>query len=212
MLHDWHQLDIIIIHHQQIIRKQACDIAIIVELSAIRWTLPGTKMHLIDCHWLFGGILIFPLLHPRGILPFIGNIHDAGCICRTHLTAECIRITLHEYLSGLCFNLILVDLSNQLARNKQLVDTGIIQLPHRMSSAIPVVEITNDRHAVCVRCPYSKEHTFHAINGHWMRTHLLIDAVMFSLVEQTDIDWINHRFKHIRIKVCHFIPIVKPDV
>ena len=169
-------------------------------------------MHLIDCHWLLVRIFILPLFHPRGILPLIGNIHDTGCICRTYLAAERIRIALHEYLSGLRLDLILVNFSNQISRNKQLINTGIIQLPHRMPSAIPVVEITNDRYTVCIRCPHSKKYTIHAIHSHRMCAHLLIDAVMFSLVEQADIDRINHRFKHIRIKVCHFIAIIKTYV
>ena len=169
-------------------------------------------MHLIDCHRLCVCIFRLPLLHPCGIFPLIGNIHDTGCICRTDLAAERIWITLHEYLSGLRLDLILVYLANELTRDKQLINTGIIQLPHRMPSAIPVIEITNHRYSVCIRCPYSKQYTFHTIHGHWMCTHLLIDAIMFSLIEQTDINRINYRFEHVRIKICHFVTIVKPDV
>jgi hypothetical protein len=78
-----------------------------------------------------------------------------------HLARE--RIGLDPQRAFLRFNLELVERPGSDAGHEQLPDPAAPQLAHRKQAAIPAIEITNQAHALGVRCPDREADTRHAL-------------------------------------------------
>ena len=51
---------------------------------------------------------------------------------------------------------------------------------HRIQSAVPHIEVTNNRYTTSVWCPYRKVCTLNSIYSHWMCAHLVIHIVVLT--------------------------------
>ena len=83
---------------------------------------------------------------------------------------------------------ILVQGPRFYARHKALPDSQLlVTQPHRVSSTLPTIEIPNNRDCKGIRRPYSKVNARYAVHHAYMRSHFLIDAIIFSLPKQVKI-------------------------
>src|SRR4030043_316806 len=64
-----------------------------------------------------------------------------------------------------------------------------------MSSAIPVIEASDDADAFCIGCPNSEMNTFYTVYGHDVRAELFIVFVMPPLTYKEDVKVGKHRKK-----------------
>src|SRR3954470_19958797 len=85
---------------------------------------------------------------------------------------------------------------------EQFPDAAGDKLPHWINPAIPAIEITDDTHALRVRCPDREVNTFVATNRPQMRAELLVETMIVSLREQMQIELAHDQAVAIRIADC----------
>src|SRR3954469_2757843 len=98
------------------------------------------------------------------------------------------------------------------ARKKQFPNTGTKQLPHRMNSAIPIVEITNYADPLRIRRPYREINTAFAIQRPQMRAELVVDAPVRSFGKQMQIGLAHDRPISVRVACSPFRSRVRREM
>ena len=186
MLRNSHKLYMSISHFFYISCQGLGKLTVIVKAVLIvlcpRMFLPGTRMYLIDRHRLFFFIKFLTVLDPCGIFPFIVcDIYDLRCSSRTHLSSIRIWVSLIQLFPVCPYNKKFIKLSDLRTRNKHFINTDRTCLCHRICFFIPVIELTNYRYRLCIRCPHCKMHTFSASVCSRMCTQFLIYLIIGSL-------------------------------
>ena len=142
-------------------------------------------MHFIDVHRKIHRIDGTPFFHPIVIVPLktLSGRNDPG-IVRTALDLFCIGVQLRKNVPVFRPDLKLVKISGTNSRDKQLPYAGISHQTHHIPSAIPAVEIANDRNSCRIGSPDSKFYAINAVTGAAVRPHHIIDIPVFSGVEK----------------------------
>src|SRR5579875_3559056 len=153
-------------------------------LMPLRYMPPGTKMYLINRDGRAKLLTLPTLLHPLVILPdmMVNVRHNTGSVW-TQLAGKSIRI---GFINGI---VVIVRIDSKFIQrafpyigHKTLPDPQVIMPPmHGSRATIPVIKVSNHRNSPCVRCPYGKMYPFHSINRAYMRSHLLINAIVLAL-------------------------------
>src|SRR6266702_6800437 len=134
--------------------------------------------------------MLCPLLHPGSIIPpvLVYINHDTGG-SGTQFSGKAIGVgLLYRVVVETRVNRILVQCPWLYAWHKAFPDSQVpVTQLHGVSSTLPVIEIPNDRDCKGIWCPYSKVNARYAIHRAYMRSHLLIDAIIFSLPKQVKI-------------------------
>ncbi len=191
MLHHRHELDMRIALLLHIVRDLHRELTVVVELGAeLRGTIlidglllpcEGAEVQLVNRHRLFLDALdatLRLLLLPCRIRPRkLSDVFHDGSIARTKFEAEGIWVDLQERLPVVTLDLILIEAARDEVRDEQLEHAGIAEALHHVATAVPEIEITDDRNTLCVRRPYGKRDTIDAVDADRMCAHLLIDVI-----------------------------------
>ncbi len=183
MLHDRQQLHMGIAHLFYIRGKHRSQLPIGIKLPAVLAVSlrlsPASEMHLIDQQGLLFIICSSSFLQPFFIRP--GKIRQVGndrSGIRPKLCRICIRIRLQHRQSLFGLDLVFVAGTRCHTRNKKLVDPGFLSFDHRMTTAVPQVEIADHADTRGIRRPDGKIGSFDPVQYHRMRTHFFIDRIM----------------------------------
>src|SRR2546423_11769775 len=86
-------------------------------------------------------------------------------------------------------NGVLVEGSRCQPRHKAFPDTQIlVSQVHRSGPMLPIVEVADHRDRACIGSPESKVDACHPVDDEQMGTHFLIDAILFPLSEQVQVE------------------------
>ncbi|MNV13562.1 hypothetical protein D3C71_1042100 [compost metagenome] len=134
-----------------------------VQHGATGTTTPRTGMQFIDGDR--SGRIGRTRAHPRLVLPRMAHLRTHHrCGARQRLALARHRVGLVGQVRAVGGDdLELVARTGDHARYEDLPDTGLRPEPHRMTPAVPVVELAQHRHPACVRRPDRKAHALHAL-------------------------------------------------
>src|SRR5260221_6003177 len=143
-------------------------------------------MNLIDSDRLITCMPHRPVLQPIRIRPAksadIGN--DRGS-CRWTLGIKSDGIgPLRQEFPGNVANFVFIDRAGQEPRHEDFPKTRSMAQPHRMSPAIPVIEVSYHRYTLGGRGPDGKSHTEDIVDGLDLRTQDRADITVGSLGDQ----------------------------
>src|ERR1700756_5441035 len=104
-------------------------------------SLPRSKMNFIDANRFFLPLLGLPFFNPFIVAPFEAlKVEDQRRGLNSVLSEKSARIALqHQLTKAIPYLELIVNPFNN-SRNKQLPDSSLDSLSHRMSSSIPSVE------------------------------------------------------------------------
>ena len=165
-------------------------------LMALGLMFPRTKVDFVERYRRIEPLVFLALLHPLAVLPVMaGDVgHDAG---RQRAQFECKAVRV-----GLLYGIgvkarvdgIFIERALPHARREALPDAQVVvSAVHRVGVAVPAVEISDDRDSQRVGRPDGEVDPGHAINLAQMRAHLFIDAVVFSLPKEIEVEIAKHR-------------------
>ncbi len=189
MLGNAHKLNVCISHVFDIGCKSLCKFFIRIEafriVVRVRMLHPGARMHLIDRERLLLRRILETFLHPCRIRPFKAvDIRYSGGCSRTFLHPVAVRVCFVKLSAVSGVDQVFVKVSFFDFRNKYLPYAHIGYLFHRIGSAVPSVEITDNGYASCVRCPYREPYSVPAVLIRQMGTHFFEYLVVCRLSEQ----------------------------
>ena len=119
---------------------------------------------------------LLPLGHPLLITPFVTvQIPDDGGRVGTHFRQVSIRIRFEREIAMMPrLDFELVELTLPQPGDKDLPDSRPAARPHGMAPSVPLIEVSDDAHALGVGRPYGKADAFRAGMFEEARAKLLI--------------------------------------
>ena len=143
-------------------------------------------MYLIDIHGIAVGLMLTLILLPFLIVPLITadiNIHRGSI--RTSLVMICIGIRLHYATSVIGFDTVLVHcVGFRQVGYEGLPATAVRNSVHPVSGAIPVIELTYDRHRFGIRRPCSEHNAFRTVYVELVGSHKTVCMIVLTAVKQ----------------------------
>ncbi len=162
----------------------------------ISMAAPGSKMHFVNGDRFIKAV---GLLTRLGHLHFFRQTADHGGGLRTHLCFKRIRIGFQPELAVRINNFVFVELAIHCAGNKQFPHAVFAAKAHRMTAAIPKVELTDHGNALRIRRPQDKPRSGHAINHGAVRAHGFIRAQVRAFRQQPGLHILQERPKTVGI-------------
>ena len=141
-----------------------------VELGAV-FVQPGAEMHLVDRDRRIGRLLSRTRLHPVGVAPVVieRGRDDRGGFGR-RLAAQRHRICLErQFVTAAVDDREFIALAGADARDEQFPDPAPMAQPHGMTTAVPAVEIADDRDSTGVGRPHGKADARRIADPHFAR-------------------------------------------
>ena len=128
----------------------------------VRMATPRAQMHFVDRDRRIKlvGFFAFLRLHH-----FFGQTADHRRRFRAHLRFKGIRVGFDTQMTVGIDHLVFVQLPLLCTGDKQLPDATLFAQAHRVTTAVPIVELSHYRNATCVRCPDGKTRAGHAVHG-----------------------------------------------
>ena len=110
-----------------------------------------------------------------------------------------IRIWSLKHKTTSCLYLELIAVIFFCSRDKYLKNTDRIEPSHLAKTSVPIIEISDNTHPGCRRCPDSKLRSVHTSAPHRMSSEFFIDMIMNSASKLDKIFALKKRFERIRI-------------
>src|SRR5262250_2664533 len=150
MLHHRQELDVREAHLADVVRQLFGELAIVEEaIALLGHTPPRAEMHLVDRKRLLERLAPGTRGEPGFVTPLKGAEarHDRRRTRGLRLEGERVRVRLQrEWFRRAAADLELVALALGQPRQEDLPDAVSRMKTHRMTSAVPVVEIPHDAH------------------------------------------------------------------
>ena len=168
ILADRHQLDMGEAHVMDILHQ--IDRRFLVGQGAVAFLghpLPRAQMHLVDRHRRIAGLPVAALLQPGRVAPAVaGDVaHHRGGLGRV-LGAEADRVGLQrQHRAAGAQQLELVAVAFGQAGNEDLPHPGGAAAAHRVTAAVPLVEVAHHRHPPGIGRPDGEMHAADAFMG-----------------------------------------------
>ena len=89
---------------------------------------------------------------------------------------------------------VLVHLAGFRIGNEPLPYADVIFVRDDVSFSIPVIELTYNRYALCIRSPHCEVGSVYSVDGGGVRTELLIKIVVRSMTEKILIQFSENRY------------------
>ena len=158
MLHDGQELDVRKPHALDIGNQLGGQLAPRqLAIAFVRVPAPGPGMQLVDGDRAMERILVAPCAHPCGIPPLVvakvGG-HRRGS--RRVLGRQGERIGFEERRPDVWMDLELVRRALGYTWDEELPQAARAEVVERVRAAVPPIELTDHRHASCVRRPHHK--------------------------------------------------------
>ena len=156
--------------------------------ALFRHTAPGPEMDFVDADRFLERVERAALLHPLAVFPLVAvRVVDDRRSARPQFRLERVRIRLLREEPVVALHLELVEVTRLQLRNEDFPKARAASVLHRMVAAVPAVERADDAHADGVRGPDREVHAFDAVNGHRVRAHFFVGAVVRALAEQVHV-------------------------
>ena len=170
---------------------------------------PGPQMHLVNQKGLFLIIRLLSLLQPALVRPGkTGQIRDHRRRMGPELRSVRVRVRLQHRKAALCLNLIFIAGSRSDSRDEKLKNARFLDAAHGMPASVPEIEISHHADAAGVRGPDRKICTLHALDGHGMGSHLLIQGIVDARLEFVQI----LRRIHLRLEPVGVLQILNDSI
>ncbi len=187
ILTDSHQLDMGVAHMGNILRELIAQLTVIQKAVGIVLVLigflPRSEVYLIDRHRLFDHLCIIDPLHISGVVPFVSAQRtDHRSVLGSEPAAKSVGIAFEMLFTVGPDDHITVSVAVFDRRDKDFPDTvhgafhGIFGLPLR--------RVADHADALRVGRPYGKVRAFFSVFKSGMRSHLFIDLIARSLMEE----------------------------
>ena len=210
MLGHRHQFDVGIAEIQHVGNQLGRKFAPAVE-AAVGMPTPGTGMQFVDADGPMLPVEVGARVHPAAVLPGIeGVVGDAAGGLGTHEHLARIGIGLAHQLAMSAENFIFVGVAGIQTWDEQLPDTRCAAAAHRMTAAIPLVEIADHADTLHRRGPYGKQAPRHAVDGLQARTQHLPGLEMPPFAEQIEIHFAQLRTE--AVGTLHGVPFARAFV
>src|SRR6266404_5484542 len=149
---------------------------------------PRAKVHFVNRKRLAPRLSFFTLRQPGTVAELIFRFeYDRRGVGR-HLHHQGVRIGLQKLMpAGLDF--VFVELALSQAGYKELPDSGTAQVSHRMSGAVPFVEVTDHADALGIRRPDGECDSALAFMSQDMRAELFINMFVSAFTEQMQVEF-----------------------
>ena len=188
MLHHRHTFHMGISHLLHIGNQLLRDFSVIRQgsLPAVLCFLhPETaKMQFVNIERRRFRLFFLPLLQPLFIMPHkIPDIPDHGCAVCAALRPEGIGICLQISQPAFYLDLKFITVSLLRLRHKNLKDSAVPEPPHLMHSAVPAVEIADNRNPQGIRRPYRKPAALHSVILRQVGAQFFIQGIMDSRLQ-----------------------------
>src|SRR5580704_863152 len=135
-------------------------------------------------------VLGVALAHPLGIAPLVAQIPHDGRRPRRNFIEVAVRVGLIDRVHVVArAYVVLVDRAMAEVGEKGFPHARTLARIHGMRVRVPAVEVADHRDAFRVGCPHSEVGAAPAVLLHYMRAELLVEARVFALVEQMQIEW-----------------------
>ena len=158
-----------------------------IEVSVIMH-FPRARMNLIDIDGRLINIRFPSLFQPRRVAPFIAvKLVILRSSSRSCFTVESIRVSLVNFSAVSGDDMILVVVIDINAGDKALPYASVVKLFHRSGVCIPVVEVSDDADALCMRSPDTERgEIFFALC--FMRAEVFVRLDVFPLIKEVQGD------------------------
>jgi hypothetical protein len=197
VFHHGQELDVREAHLDDVVRELVGQLAIVEEaIALLGHTPPRTEMHLVDRQRLAKRLASSPLGEPGLVTPpeVVEIRHDRRRARRLRFEGERIGVRFQcERLRVAAADLELVTLVLPQTRHEDLPDAVGWMKPHRMTPAVPVIEISDHAHAPRARRPHREGHAGHAVEGGRVRAELVVGVVVCALGQQMPIEIAQQR-------------------
>ena len=172
---------------------------------------PGRGLNLIDRDWRGDGLARGPRCHPIGVFPGVRQrMGDPRGGARGQLRFQRQRIRFQWQQTAVVIQqLVLIKFARTKPGNEQLPHTGFHTPAHRMTAAVPCVEVANHGHAAGVWRPYREPHAADAVDYHTLRAEHRPQLKMTALREEMHVERAEQRAEGVRI--LGFFRAARPD-
>ena len=149
---------------------------------------PRPQMHFVNRNGTFQNILMSPLIHPLGIVPFerVRGRDPAG-IAGTFFGPLRIRVEFGHQISARGQNLVFVEIAGTQSGDEQCPHAGIAQTAHHVAASVPAVEFPDHGDALRIGSPHGEQNAGDFAHLPDMRPHHIVDPAVFTLVEEVKI-------------------------
>ena len=103
------------------------------------------------------------------------------------LAVESEGVTLEENITVVALDLEFVVGAFTDAGNEDFPDSAADEFAHDVHAAIPVVEVSNDANALCIRCPHAEGRASHTVNRRQMRSEFVVEIPVVAFRVEVDI-------------------------
>ncbi len=159
-------------------------------------------------------ILLAAGLHPFAVVPggLARTLQDGGRR-RRMLRGEGNRIGLERQQRAVrAADLELVVLAGLEPRHEQLPESPVLPQPHRVASAVPLVEITDDADATGIRGPDREAEAVDAVEAAELRPQDLVDEVGPDLAQGVHVVLLERRAEAIGVVAAALGPVPGLDL
>ena len=145
-------------------------------------------MNLIDVNRGLIDVAFFSLFQPRRVAPFVTvQFVILGSRSRSCFAVKSVRVGLVDLFAGCRNDMIFVVVIDADIGDKAFPYTAVVELFHRGGVYVPIVEVTDDADAFCVRRPHTERiEIFFALR--FMRAEIFVRLDVFSLIKEVQSD------------------------
>src|ERR1700736_3775106 len=201
MLGHRHQFEVCVTQVLHIRDQTICELDIAeIPVPFFRDAGPRSEVNLIDADRLFVPLLRFPGLDPFVIAPFeTVEVKHQGSGLDSMLPVETERITFQYQLAKGISHLKLVMGPFSHAWDEDFPNSGFDPFSHRMTSAIPAVEIAYDADTLRIGTPDGKGCAWMSVDLGQVSAEFLVDVIVVALLKKVHVKFTKNRTIGIRV-------------
>ena len=176
-----------IAHFLDIRHKLVCHVTVGIEVAVVVH-FPRACVNLVDVDGRLIDVGFFSLPKPRRVAPLIAvklvilRSRSGSCFA-----VESVRVSLVNLFTVCGYDMVFIVVINADIGNKALPDAAVVELFHRSGIYVPVVEVTDDTDAFCVRRPHTERIEI-AFALRLMRAEIFVRLDVFSLIKEVQSD------------------------
>ena len=187
--------------HRRCITDQIVGELVIGEIPVALGPFPRTEVHFVDRHRRVPVVRFRTAREPVTVAPvaFRGFAHDRRR-CRRMLRCKGKRIGFERKQRAVgAEQLVFINGARAHVGQENLPHPGADLLAHRVTAAVPIVEIANDGNPLRIRCPNRKPDAVDAVHLHRVRAEFLVKPPVRAFSHQVNVDFAEDRTEAIRI-------------
>ena len=189
MLHHWHELDVRkaqVVDIRSQFRRQFAIAVPAVALGLVAH--PRAYMDFVHRNRRVPGISLVAQPHPFVVGPLVIEVPHNRTGARRRFMMKAVGIGLVDAVHVKPrTQVVLVDRTLPQAGNEALPDAGMFPRSHRVRIRIPAIEVPDHRDALGIGRPHREVGAGFAVHGKDVRTQLLVQTVMASLVKEVKV-------------------------